>query len=436
MRFVYCIIFACQAAEPASGLEEALQRPAQLGQAVAPPSPVSMTISARRRFSASGIWRASIAGQALLRSCPAGPGPGPAGSGAGALTTSTLVAAPLARRSRTAAGYRAPPACGAGAGPGPGSGARPARTRGCRIASSRFSAAGSAKTMRPRATRSMAAVLQHPGKGRGDRRHRRARRGPAGDGPPHRRHGRGCPGGAASRAAVDLAHADRAGQAQDDHRATHAASTNSRSAGVTSGSTPEPGGEARPRLMQQHAEPVDRGIAPRPRRGQQRRLQRHIDDVVDRRPGAAAASRSISSAGWPAMPRVVLLTRRPAPASAVARSAQSTSLTAAPKAAASAAPRARGAIDQPQLRHAGIEQRHGDGARRTAGAEQHRRAVLRPPGGRGSPCRCVEESEAIGIAALERAVVADDDGVDRADAPRRLAHPVARGRAPLPCGAR
>ena len=63
----------------------------------------------------------------------------------------------------------------------------------------------------------------------------------------------------------------------------------------------EPALEPGRRLMQQHAEAVDRraGRAPAPPRATA--FQRNIDDVGDDRP-RAAASRSRSSGGWPVMP--------------------------------------------------------------------------------------------------------------------------------------
>src|SRR5262249_43425895 len=45
----------------------------------------------------------------------------------------------------------------------------------------------------------------------------------------------------------------------------------------------EPGVEGSARLVDQHAGPVDGGIAARSRGGEQRRLARNIDDVADQR---------------------------------------------------------------------------------------------------------------------------------------------------------
>ncbi len=85
-----------------------------------------------------------------------------------------------------------------------------------------------------------------------------------------------------------------------------------RSSGVTVRPDAEPGFEAGHRLVQQHAEAIDDGQALRPRVGEQRREQRHIDDVGDERSGAQAARSSPSN--WvPCMPIELVLMTRPAP---------------------------------------------------------------------------------------------------------------------------
>ena len=58
-----------------------------------------------------------------------------------------------------------------------------------------------------------------------------------------------------------------------------------RSAAVASASAPEPGGEAGPGLVDQHAESIHRHMPARTRRLEQVRLQRRIDQVVDHRIG-------------------------------------------------------------------------------------------------------------------------------------------------------
>ena len=175
----------------------------------------------------------------------------------------------------------------------------------------------SPKTRRPSAARSMPpASLRTPGNAASTAAHRAAarRQQPMDRGvgieqrhaepPQHRR------GGA-------LAHADRAGQAENDHAPVPRQGRQHRGAQLAGHPHrgAEPGLEPGPALMQQHAEPVDdcggRAAAPPPAapfRAAHRRYRR--------RPlRAAMRARSISSAGSPVMPRLVVLTSRPAPSS-------------------------------------------------------------------------------------------------------------------------
>ena len=171
-----------------------------------------------------------------------------------------------------------------------------------------------AENARPSAARSMPpASLRTPGKRRLDGRDRGAarRQQPMHRGvgvvqrhaepPQHRR------GGA-------LAHADRAGQAEDDHRPdpSEVVSTAARSAGVTCDRGAEPGLEPGRALMQQHAEPVDRPVAAPPRRRQQRAFRAAHRRCRRRRRRRRQSAQIDSSAGSPVMPRLVVLTSRPA----------------------------------------------------------------------------------------------------------------------------
>ena len=75
-------------------------------------------------------------------------------------------------------------------------------------------------------------------------------------------------------------------------------------------------------LLDQHLRPVRRSQAARPRRPQQRRLGRHVDQVEDGRPRSAASLTSIVAPGS-SMPTVVALTARSADRSAAENAAPS-----------------------------------------------------------------------------------------------------------------
>ena len=82
-------------------------------------------------------------------------------------------------------------------------------------------------------------------------------------------------------------------------------------------------------------------------------------------------------------------------------------------------------VDQSYRRHPGIEQRHDHGARGTARAQHHRRARGGPPGGcRGA--QVFEKAVAVGVLAIEAAVVAPDHRVDCTDPARHRARFVDR----------
>ena len=110
------------------------------------------------------------------------------------------------------------------------------------------------------------AVHDHAGKGLADRSDRRAARAHRGRGPPRRRsrparllgeHGRG----------GRLAHADGAGQAEEDHRASPPDGPAARARTSTSGGgDAEEGLERRPRLADQHGQAVHGGQARAPAR--------------------------------------------------------------------------------------------------------------------------------------------------------------------------
>ena len=195
-----------------------------------------MTISARRRFSASGIWRAStpasrsavMPGRAMTRA---------SWIRRGALTTMRLVAAPLAAglEQQRDIEHHQPAALA----PGPGEEAALGRAHqrmqdplqaleGGRIGED-LAAQGDAVD---------GAVLSTPGKAAATA----ATAAPprpeqAMDGLVGVMHGDAA-AGAASRAAVRFAHAHRSRQAEDDHRRSAPRARSRASAGVTSGSTP------------------------------------------------------------------------------------------------------------------------------------------------------------------------------------------------------
>ena len=78
----------------------------------------------------------------------------------------------------------------------------------------------------------------------------------------------------------------------------------------------EPALEARHRLVQQHAEPIDGAVAARPARRQEAAFRAGYRRCRRRSASAGSAARSMSSGGFPVMPRLVALTSSPQPASA------------------------------------------------------------------------------------------------------------------------
>jgi len=205
--------------EPARRAAFALMRrtiAASLRRVASRPCPVSTTKSARRRFSASGICLARMArnfaslmpGRRSTRSrCRK----------VGAGHDDDRIAAPRRAALEEQRDIEDDEA-GRGAAP---CGARKrrssCRTSGWRIASSRRSAARSGKTSAPSFGRSMPRGPETPGNGRLDRGDRRAART---EQPVDRgigvMHGNAEP--AQHRCRRALAHADRAGEAEDDHR--------------------------------------------------------------------------------------------------------------------------------------------------------------------------------------------------------------------------
>ena len=281
---------AQHAARPSRQGHAGYRRPALRRQRS--PRPVSTRKCACRRFSASGICLARIAanfsavmpGRASTRArC----------TSAGAVTTTTA-SQRARRRSRTGAGCRA---------------RRPARAPRPRRARKRLALGRAPADARsPRARLQRAASSEHAAA------ERRAVDDPVRDGaretPPRS-------SGAAARrvervhdriGVVDrhaeapehrrgrrLAHADRAGEAEDEGHAPASRCRRrsaARSAGVTVGRHPEPAREARHRLVQQHAEPVD-GAKParaRRRRGAASRAARRRCRRRSRRAGSPARS--------------------------------------------------------------------------------------------------------------------------------------------------
>ena len=197
------------------------------------PSAVATTKSARRRFSRSGIWARRISANRLSRH--ARPAHHPLALQAQRRRDDQREIAALdRRRSRTAAEYRARPAARAAPGPARRTAVRRARTIGWRIAlepAQRRRVAEHAPAQPPAVD--AAGLVAHPGKCRLDRADRGAARAEQpmhrgigieqrhAEPPQHRR------GGA-------LAHADRAGEAEDDHRgAASVVSTAARNSRVT-----------------------------------------------------------------------------------------------------------------------------------------------------------------------------------------------------------
>jgi hypothetical protein len=91
---------------------------------------------------------------------------------------------------------------------------------------------------------------------------------------------------AKDRCGCGFAHADGAREAEHEghRRPSISATMRARSSGVTCGVTPNQRAKPGTGLMKQHAETVDRAKPPGFRKGQQRGLQRHVDDVGDDAP--------------------------------------------------------------------------------------------------------------------------------------------------------
>ena len=206
-----------------AGLAQRLTIRRSAGKVWPRPRLVATTKSARRRFSRSGCL-AGPRTPASFSAVHARPGhrrgrAGSAGGAGGRPTTPHRRGAPP--RSRREAGGMLEDGHGdAAAGARrPGSGAAERWTRGCRIASSRRNAGASPKTRRPSFWRSMppASLRTDHGKGHFDRAHRAAARRQQ---PMHlgvgivQRH----TAAAAASGQRWASHADRAGQAEDDHR--------------------------------------------------------------------------------------------------------------------------------------------------------------------------------------------------------------------------
>ena len=152
------------------------------------------------------------------------------------------------------------------------------------------------------------------------------------------------------------------------------ATTSSRSSADTSGITPNHFAKAGCGLVQQHAEAVD-GLQPAPPGGrEQRRLQRHVDDVGDdgvcgqqARVGRQSRCRHACRAKWcsPAD------RRRPGFPAGLRDRAPKCRL---PKRCFSSKARSARAVGDADVADAGLLQREDDGARRAAGAERRRPA--------------------------------------------------------------
>ena len=292
----------------------------------------------------------------------------------------------LRRRSRTAAARRRSP----GVAPPPRRAARKAGARrataGWTIPSSRFSAAGSSST----AAASRRAVDVAVDRERLERRPRPPRRRPTGRirAPRRRRRTPARRARRTSRPTVDLPIAiEPVSPATIIVRpfspARRSASTSARSSAVTSGvlpnqrakpgaawcsSMPSPSTATQPRRRAASTS----GVAAEHRRRRRRPLR------------PSAARESMSSGGWPAMPRIVALTSRPASASSCGNSSQVAARAAGPKRSASATARARVRLTRRRARS------------RARPARGRSRAPRRP---RPSPRRCRRDRRQPGASA-------------------------------------
>ena len=246
-----------------------------------------MTKSARSRFSASGIWRARIACELLLASCRAGPARAARWTSAGAVTTTTLSTRPR-RRSRTAAGCRARRVARLAPRLSARKASASARTSGWTIASSACKRRRVAEHRRPTSrSRSTDAVVRSsretPPRSAAAAAPDRAGAPPRRNRAPARRRRR-------TSAVVDLPMpiepvrpstiiAQRSDVGDDHARAARR---------VTSGRTPNQRSKPGTAWCSSMPRPSTVSQPARSRCRQQRRLQRHIDDVGDDAPSRAA----------------------------------------------------------------------------------------------------------------------------------------------------
>ena len=184
----------------------------------------------------------------------------------------------------------------------------------------------------------------------------------------------------------------------------------------------EPRIERRPRLVEQKTEAVHRDVAAGARRGQERRLGRHVDQVADERVVAQPIERNIE--------------RRLAGRAEARRIGEH----------GNAVERIRAPIPRHDLHHGsdGIgdllrlveravghaylcrtlrrEARHDRACRAARAQHEYRPAVGTPV--RMGVAQALDEAVAVVVEAGERAILFDDDGVDRADLPREVVDPV------------
>ena len=127
----------------------------------------------------------------------------------------------------------------------------------------------------------------------------------------------------------------------------------------------------------------------------------------------------MSSAGLPAMPRLVALASSATPSSASARSSQGTTLTTGPTASAISCALSSVRLVEADLRRALRREARDHGARGAARAEHDDRAAIGTPRGVGV-AQALDEAVAVVVEAGERSVLLDDDCVDRADPAREI----------------
>ena len=175
--------------------------------------------------------------------------------------------------------------------------------------------------------------------------------------------------------------------------------------------------EGRSRLMEQHAKPVDGGIAAGARRSQQGGLARDVDDVGNQRAHRQAVERKIQGS----LAHHALIGGVDQHGRAVERPVAALPFDGSDEGAEAELERfcaCRRSIDETDVARPLLEQAEEHRARPAPGADHHNRTGIRPPARLRFP-HALDIAEGIVIGAGQRTIRANDDAVHRPDASRQ-----------------